>query len=72
MVWACLQPSMLPAGKRGKLMREAAQADAAAGSGGRTLVQARIEDWDEQHPFPAARVRTLATIKHQTAWWFHV
>jgi hypothetical protein len=46
---------MLPAGKRGGLMREAAQADGVAG---RTLVQARIEDWDERHPFPAARVRT--------------
>jgi hypothetical protein len=64
-----LQPSMLPAGKRGGLMREAAQADGVAGGGSRTLVQARIEEWDEQHPFPAARVRTAAPPKRRTAWF---
>ena len=61
---------MLPAGKRSRLMREAAQADATADGGGRTLVQVRIEDWDEQHPFPAARVRTAVTADRHTAWSF--
>lgn len=64
-----LQPSMLPASKRGGLMREAAQADGATGRSGRTLVQARIEDWDEQHPFPAARVRIALTAQRQPAWF---
>ena len=64
-----LQPSMLPAGKRGGLMREAAQADGAAS---RTLVQVRIEEWDERHPFPAARVRTVATTNRQTAWLMRI
>jgi hypothetical protein len=62
---------MLPAGKRGKLMREAAEADGAAGSNSRTLVQARIEEWDEQHPFPAARVRTEFP-KHLIAQRLHL
>ena len=70
MMCVVLQPSMLPAGSRGKLMRESAQGNAAAGGGGRTLVQARIEDWDEQHPFPAAKVRTAVTAKRHTAWLF--
>lgn len=53
-----LQPSMLPAGKRGMLMREAAQpADADGSISGRTLVSASIDGWDEQHAFPSAKVQ---------------
>lgn len=50
------QPSALPSGKRGALMREAAR-PAEAGGGARTLVYASLESWDSQHAFPSAKVR---------------
>ena len=53
------QPSALPAGKRGALMREAAHASDSPDGGGRTLVCASLDGWDTQHAFPSAKVNRV-------------